>query len=36
VPLNAIFGVFASAAVASVVLVLCIRPRAEFLAEEQP
>ena len=27
VPLNAIFGVFASAAVLSVVLVLCIRPR---------
>lgn len=34
VPLNAIFGVFASAAVLSIVLVLCIRPRRELVAEE--
>jgi MFS family permease len=35
VPLNAIFGVFASAAVVSVVLVLCIRPRRELLVQEE-
>ena len=36
VPLNAIFGVFASAAVLSVVLVLCIRPKQALLVQEQP
>jgi hypothetical protein len=35
VPLNAIFGVFASAALVSAVLVLCIRPRPELLAAEE-
>jgi MFS transporter, Spinster family, sphingosine-1-phosphate transporter len=35
VPLNAIFGGIASAALVSVVLVLCIRPRRELLAEEE-
>jgi len=35
VPLNAIFGVFASTAILSVVLVLCIRPRKELLVQEQ-
>ena len=30
VPLNVSFGVFASAAIVSIVLVLCIRPRQEL------
>jgi len=34
VPLNAIFGVFAGATLLSVVLVLCIRPRAELTTAE--
>jgi hypothetical protein len=33
-PLNVIFGVFASAALISIVLVLCIRPRPELLTQE--
>jgi MFS family permease len=33
-PLNVIFGVFAGAAVISIVLVLCIRPREEVLTRE--
>jgi MFS family permease len=33
-PLNVIFGVFASAAVISIVLVLCIRPRPELATQE--
>lgn len=36
VPLNVIFGVFASAAIVSVVLVLLIRPRPELAAQENP
>jgi MFS family permease len=36
VPLNVIFGVFASAAIASVVLVLLIRPRPELVTRDQP
>jgi MFS family permease len=35
-PLNVIFGVFASAALLSIVLVLCIRPRTELVTREQP
>ena len=35
VPLNAIFGVFSAAALVSVVLVLCIRPRPQLLTQEQ-
>ena len=35
VPLNVIFGIFASAAIVSVVLVLLIRPRPELAALEQ-
>lgn len=34
-PLNVIFSVFASAALISIVLVLCIRPRKELLIQEQ-
>jgi MFS family permease len=36
VPLNVIFGVFASVAVFSIVLVLLIRPRKELLARDRP
>ncbi len=35
VPLNVIFGVFASAAVVSIVLVLLIRPRADLVTRER-
>ena len=35
VPLNVIFGVFASAAIVSVVLVLLIQPRKELSAQDQ-
>lgn len=35
VPLNVIFGLFASAAIVSIVLVLLIRPQAELSASEQ-
>lgn len=36
VPLNVIFGVFASTAVVSILLVLLIRPRKELVFQEQP
>jgi MFS family permease len=36
VPLNVIFGVFASVAVVSIVLVLLIRPKPELVARDQP
>ena len=36
VPLNVIFGVFATTAVVSVVLVLLIRPRPELIQRDQP
>jgi MFS family permease len=35
VPLNVIFGIFAGAAIASIVLVLLIRPSKEFIGQEQ-
>jgi hypothetical protein len=35
VPLNVIFGIFATAAIVSVVLVLLIRPKPELVAQEQ-
>ncbi|HVC98639.1 MAG TPA: MFS transporter [Pirellulales bacterium] len=35
VPLNVIFGIFAGAAIASVVLVLLIRPRKDLISQEQ-
>ena len=35
VPLNVIFGTFASTAILSIALILLIRPRKEFIAQEQ-